>query len=92
MDDYRPHIIKKVGAYEAKTNLPAILDQVERGVEYVITRHGKEVAHVVPAADKDGHRQFLEAALKKSDAARVRCTLGGISWKELRDAGRRFLD
>jgi prevent-host-death family protein len=31
---------KSIGAYEAKTNLSAILEEVRRGERYTITRHG----------------------------------------------------
>jgi antitoxin (DNA-binding transcriptional repressor) of toxin-antitoxin stability system len=33
-----------VGTFEAKTKLSELLDRVERGEEFVITRHGKPVA------------------------------------------------
>ena len=36
--------MKEVGAFEAKNTLSALLDQVERGEEIIITRHGREVA------------------------------------------------
>lgn len=39
-----------VGAYEAKTHLPQLLDRVEGGETITITRHGKPVAKLVPAA------------------------------------------
>jgi len=38
----------QVGAYHAKTHLPALLDQVARGEEITITRHGTPVARLVP--------------------------------------------
>jgi prevent-host-death family protein len=76
-----------VGAFEAKTHLPSILDGVEAGKEYIITRHGKPVARVVPAAKADKKR--IDELIARSRAAREGCTLGGISWKELRDAGRK---
>jgi len=37
-----------VGAYEAKTHLSKLLAAVEKGETVVITRHGKEVAHLTP--------------------------------------------
>ena len=46
-----------VGAYDAKTHLAALLEQVERGETITITKHGREVARLVPvspgAADPD---------------------------------------
>ena len=37
-----------VGAYEAKTHLPKLLDRVARGERIVITRHGTPVAVLSP--------------------------------------------
>jgi prevent-host-death family protein len=37
-----------VSVYAAKTNLSRLIEQVERGEEVVITRHGKPVAKLVP--------------------------------------------
>jgi prevent-host-death family protein len=38
----------EVGAFEAKTHLSRLLDQVQAGNDVYITRHGKRVAHLVP--------------------------------------------
>ena len=38
----------RIGAYEAKTHLPRLLDRVARGESLTITRHGKPVARLVP--------------------------------------------
>lgn len=37
-----------VGAYEAKTHLPRLLDRVAQGESLTITRHGRPVARLVP--------------------------------------------
>jgi prevent-host-death family protein len=42
MTDYNVH--------EAKSNLSRLLEQVERGEEVVIARHGKPVAKLVPVS------------------------------------------
>ena len=77
-----------VGAFEAKTKFSALLERAERGEQIVITRRGKPVAKLVridrPARD-DGER-----LLARFKAARANATLGGFSWKELRDAGRKY--
>ncbi len=39
-----PHI----GAYEAKTHFPKLLARVQKGERFVITRHGRPVAELVP--------------------------------------------
>ncbi len=38
----------EVGAYEAKTRLGALLDEVEKGHPVTITRHGAPVAVMMP--------------------------------------------
>lgn len=40
--------MKHVGMFEAKTNLSSLVEEVERGKDVVITRHGKPVAKLVP--------------------------------------------
>ena len=41
-----------IGAYEAKTNLPALLAKVEKGDSVVITKHGRPVARLVPVSTR----------------------------------------
>ena len=41
--------MKHVGIFEAKTNLSSLVDEVTKGTEIVITRHGKPVAKLVRA-------------------------------------------
>ena len=43
---------REVGAYEAKTHLPRLLDRVARGEHITITRHGKPVARLVPIQNR----------------------------------------
>jgi prevent-host-death family protein len=76
-----------VGAFEAKTHLSSLLDRVAGGEEVVITKHGKPVARLVGAARID--RERVHEAFAKLKLLRKRTTLGGFSWQELRDAGRR---
>jgi prevent-host-death family protein len=41
--------MKQVGIFEAKTHLSSLLDEVEKGAEVTITRHGRPVAKLVQA-------------------------------------------
>lgn len=43
----------KVGAYEAKTHLPRLLERVAGGERITITRHGVPVALLVPVSGAD---------------------------------------
>ncbi len=78
-----------VGAYEAKTHLSRLLDEVERGDTVVITKHGRPVAKLVPygEAARQDRRQVIEAmrALAHSVPA-----WEGVSYRDLIDEGRRF--
>jgi prevent-host-death family protein len=75
-----------VGAFEAKTHFSALLERVGRGEEITITRHGKAIARLIPAAGAD--RVRVDAAIARLKALRKDSSLGGLHWKELRDAGR----
>ena len=43
--------MRTVGAYEAKTHLPRLLDEVEKGERITITKHGRPVVDPGPARD-----------------------------------------
>ena len=79
---------KTVGAYEAKTTLPALLAFVARGREVVITKHEKPIARLVSANQP--------ASADKSVFTRIRALHGrlslgkGESARDLIDAGRRI--
>ena len=82
--------MREVGAFEAKNKLGQLLDQVERGEEIKITRHGKEVARLVPARATFDRKQARAAASRVRERAE-RLRLGRFDWSEwktFRDAGR----
>ena len=41
--------METIGSYHAKTHLPQLLERVEHGEAFTITRHGRVVARLVPA-------------------------------------------
>ena len=61
--------MREAQSSDVKAKLPEYLDAVERGETIVVTRHGKPVAHIVPApaANKDRVKRTLDAiaALRK---------------------------
>lgn len=77
----------EIGAFDAKTHLSALLDKVARGEEILITKRGRPVARLVSAA-KDGQER-VEAAIRELRTLRSGLKIEGLSWKDLRDAGRR---
>ena len=58
----------EVGAFEAKTHLPKLLDRVERGESVTITRHGRPVAQLVRCVRCGGDRAL--AAFRRIAALR----------------------
>lgn len=48
---------REVGAYEAKTHLSALLERVEQGEEFTITKHGQPVARLIPVTRIDSERR-----------------------------------
>ena len=59
--------MQSIGAYEAKTHLPRLLDRVARGESLIITRHGHPVARLVPVenAARDRARQAARRILER---------------------------
>jgi prevent-host-death family protein len=51
-----------IGAYEAKTHLPALLERVARGERFTITKHGRPIARLVPVerTGPDCRREAIE--------------------------------
>ncbi len=77
----------RVGAYEAKTHLPKLLERVARGEKITITKHGVPVAELVPAAPAP--RRNVADAIAEIKELRREHTLGDLSLQELIEAGRR---
>jgi prevent-host-death family protein len=64
--------MKHVGIFKAKTHLSNLIDEVEKGREIVITRHGKPVAKLVPA----GERLSPEAVERRRKALKKLAEIG----------------
>ncbi len=73
-----------VGAYDAKTRLPELLAEVEGGASFVITRHGKPIARLLPIQPPSAGEGAVEALL----AARAGRRLGEPT-RALIEEGRR---
>lgn len=78
--------MKQVGVYEAKTNLPRLLEQVEQGETFVITRHGKPVAKLIASGPAKTDVADTIAAIREFRKGR---RLDGLSIKELINEGRK---
>jgi prevent-host-death family protein len=76
----------EIGAYEAKTHLPALLDRVARGERFTITKHGRPIARLVPI-ERTGPDRRREA-IERLKVFRERHTLD-VPVKQLIAEGRR---
>lgn len=76
-----------VGAYEAKTHLPQLLNRVSKGERIVITKHGIPVAILQPT-------ESVKKILPKKAIANLRKfrenhSLKGLSLKQMIEEGRK---
>lgn len=75
-----------VGAYEAKTHLPRLLDQVAAGHTITITKHGLPIATLSPVrADPRSTQAAAVDLLRFRRSHRLR----GVRIRDLIDEGRR---
>ena len=76
----------RVGAYEAKTRLSQLIDEVAKGEEIIITKHGVPVAALIPVAGpRQKDPQAAIAAIKEFRRGR---RLAGLSIREMIEEGR----
>ena len=81
--------MKTVGAFEAKTHLSQLLDQVANGESITITRHGEPVAQLIPARPARDPRA-LAALVEEIKRTRKGRSLGGIKIKDLIHEGHKY--
>lgn len=79
--------MSEIGSFEAKTHLPQLLRRVEAGERFVITRHGRPLAELVPIRSWDaGKVQSAIDALKEFQRTH---SLGGIPVRQMVEEARR---
>lgn len=79
--------METVGAYEAKTHLPKLLERVSKGERITITKHGVPVAVLQPPLPlkKTDPRKVITELRKFRD----KHTLKGLSIRNMIEEGRR---
>ncbi len=75
-----------VGASEAKTHLAQLLDRVEHGESFTVTKRGRAVARLVPVDHPVGDADGAVVALRH---ARRRARRGTDTVRDMIDEGRR---
>jgi prevent-host-death family protein len=81
---------QQIGAFEAKTHFSQIINEVERGADYVVTRRGKPVAKIIPFEQKP-EMTFHEACDKLREMRKLfRGEPGSFNIREAIEEGRRY--
>jgi prevent-host-death family protein len=77
--------MKSVGSYEAKTHLPRLLSQVEKGETITITKRGKPIARIVPAEEQPA--RDIDGVIREFRAysQQLARTVGELSVKEIKE-------
>ena len=79
--------METIGAYEAKTHLPKLLERVIKGERITITKHGVPVAILQPPLPlKKSEPKKVIAEIRKF---REKNTLKGLSIRDMIEEGRR---
>jgi prevent-host-death family protein len=79
--------MKPVGVYEAKTQLPRLLERVARGQRVTITKHGVPVAMLIPATG--AVRRPVKEVITQLVGFRRGKRLGKVSLRAMISEGRR---
>lgn len=80
--------MSEVGAFEAKTHLPKLLERVQKGERFVITKHGHPVAELIPFRKRDPDK--IHQAIDSLKAFQKNHRLGGLSVREMIEEGRKY--
>ena len=80
---------QQIGAFEAKTHFSQIIEKVENGADFIITRRGKPVAKIIPFEQKP-EMTFKEAIDRFRELRkRYRGEPGSFNIREAIEEGRR---
>jgi prevent-host-death family protein len=80
----------KIGAYEAKTFLPELLERVRKAERIVITRDGPPVAELIPVQARDTER--IRQAIATMREVRRRLARRRVRLKTVLRAGESLRD
>lgn len=82
--------MKQFGAFEAKTHFSEMLSDVMEGEKFIITKHGVQVAMIVPFVGTDHSMNPIKDAIRTIKSVRKGVTLGSkLSIRSLIDEGRK---
>ena len=80
--------VSEIGAFEAKTRLSQLLQRVEAGERFVITRHSRPVAELVPFRPREPGK--VQSAIDALKAFQRTHSLDGLSVRSIVEETRRY--
>ena len=83
-----PNLVSEIGAFEAKTRLSQLLQRVEAGERFVITRHSRPVAELVPFKPREPGK--VQSAIDALKAFQRTHSLDGLSVRRIVEETRRY--
>ncbi len=82
--------MSEIGAYEAKTHLPALLERVRQGERFVITKHGQPVAELRPYGGHDAEQ--VRKGLAEMRKLRRELSARGVKLRKVLEEGESLRD
>lgn len=81
--------MKTMGAFAAKTHFSEMLLKVVNGEKFIITKHGKKVALLLPITQEESREKQIEGLINTMQKHRKGITLGkNLTIKDMISEGR----
>ena len=80
--------MQEIGAFQAKTQLSQLLQRVEAGERFIITKHNRPVAELIPYQQHSADK--VREAIAGLKAFQETHRLDGLSVREMIEEGRRY--
>jgi len=80
----------ELGAYEAKTHLSKLLERVQKGERFVITKHGHPIAELIPIGERDS--EVVKQAVNDLRSLKSELRKRNVHLKDLLNEGESLRD
>ncbi|HGG60015.1 MAG TPA: type II toxin-antitoxin system prevent-host-death family antitoxin [Gammaproteobacteria bacterium] len=79
-----------IGAYEAKTHLSNLLERIQKGERFIITKHGHPLAELIPVGGRDS--KAVKQAIDELRALKNELRQKKVRRRDLLDEGETLRD
>ena len=80
--------MQEIGAFQAKTQLSQLLQRVQDGERFIITKHNRPVAELIPYQQHNAEK--VREAIAGLKAFQETHRLDGLSVRDMIEEGRRY--